>query len=64
MTTTLFAFFGIGGVQLAIVAGIMLLLFGSRIPSVARSLGLGIHEFKRGLASEDEAEQPAVTKES
>jgi sec-independent protein translocase protein TatA len=32
---------------------IVLLLFGSRIPSMARNLGSGVTEFKRGLKSGD-----------
>ena len=32
-----------------IVAVIILLLFGNRLPSVMRSLGLGVVEFKKGL---------------
>jgi sec-independent protein translocase protein TatA len=34
---------------LLIVAGIVLLLFGTRLPKVMRSLGEGIVEFKRGV---------------
>ncbi len=41
--------FGIGQGELLIVGIIALLLFGSRLPSVMRSLGSGISEFKRGL---------------
>ena len=35
--------------QLLIVLAIVLLLFGNRIPGLARSLGSGITEFKKGL---------------
>ena len=49
-------FFGLsGGYELLIVLGIVLLLFGHRIPSMARSLGSGIVEFKKGLSGEPEA---------
>ncbi len=41
--------FGLGPMELLIVAGIVLLLFGSRLPKVMRSLGEGIVEFKRGV---------------
>ena len=34
---------------LAIVLAVVLLLFGHRLPGMARSLGSGITEFKRGL---------------
>lgn len=41
--------FGIGQMELLIVGVVALLLFGNRLPSVMRSLGSGISEFKRGL---------------
>jgi sec-independent protein translocase protein TatA len=37
------------GYELIIIAGIALLLFGHRLPSVMRSLGSGINEFKKGM---------------
>ncbi len=37
-----------GLLELAIFAVIILLLFGSRLPSVMRSLGSSITEFKKG----------------
>lgn len=42
-----------GPLQLFIVALIVLLLFGNRLPSVMRSLGEGITEFKKGVSSDD-----------
>ena len=42
--------------ELMIVAGVILLLFGNRLPKVMRSLGQGIVEFKRGVQGiEDES---------
>ncbi|HTU27507.1 MAG TPA: twin-arginine translocase TatA/TatE family subunit [Pirellulales bacterium] len=41
--------FGVGPMELLIVGVVVLLLFGSRIPSVARSLGQGMLEFKKGM---------------
>lgn len=41
--------FGLGPMELLIVGGIAVLLFGNRLPSVARSLGSSIVEFKKGM---------------
>lgn len=40
-----------GGWQWLIILVVVLLLFGRRIPELARSLGSGITEFKKGLKS-------------
>ncbi len=47
--TPMFAMFGLGMPELIIVGLVVLLLFGSRLPKVMRSLGEGIVEFKRGV---------------
>lgn len=58
MDTVIFAFFSPGPFELAIIGVIALLLFGKRLPEVARSLGKGIVEFKKGVRGiEDEVEQ-------
>jgi len=44
-----FAFFGLGTTELLILGVVVLLLFGTRLPKVMRSLGEGIVEFKRGV---------------
>jgi len=41
--------FSLGGMEWVIILVIVLLLFGNRIPGLARSLGKGINEFKVGL---------------
>ena len=41
--------FGFGPTEMVIVAVIAVLLFGKRLPGVARSLGSSIVEFKKGL---------------
>lgn len=56
-------FMGLGTVELLVVSGVILLLFGSRLPKVMRSLGQGIVEFKRGVQGiEDESNQDAAAK--
>lgn len=50
--------FGVNHLELLILAGIVLLLFGSRLPSVMRSLGSSITSFKKGMREgEDEEER-------
>ena len=58
MPIHLFAMFGLGPMELLIVAGIVLLLFGSRLPKVMRSLGEGIVEFKRGVQGIEDTSGP------
>ena len=53
-------FGGIGMPELMIFALISLLLFGNRLPSVMRSLGVGITEFKKGIKGEVPAEPNAT----
>ncbi len=43
------AFGMLSPLELLIIAGIALLLFGNRLPSVMRSLGQGVVEFKKGI---------------
>ena len=52
--------FGIGSWEVVILALIVLVLFGgSRIPTLARSLGKSITEFKKGVQGiEDEGASP------
>jgi len=42
--------FGLNPMELAIVGCVALLLFGSKLPNVARSLGKSMMEFKKGVA--------------
>lgn len=48
------AMFGLGTTELLIVGAVVLLLFGSRLPKVMRSLGQGIVEFKKGVQGIEE----------
>jgi sec-independent protein translocase protein TatA len=60
MNVTL-AYFGMPGpLEMFIIAVIVLLLFGNRLPSVMRSLGKGIVEFKRGVKGIEEDVDDAV----
>jgi sec-independent protein translocase protein TatA len=43
------AVLGLGPGEIAVIALIALLFFGSRLPKVARSLGQSVNEFKSGL---------------
>lgn len=45
-----------------IVMVVVLLLFGNRLPSVMRSLGRGVTEFKKGLEGTDEDEEEEIEK--
>lgn len=52
-TRKVYAMFSPGPVQMMIVLLIALLLFGNRLPSVMRSLGRSITEFKKGVNDVD-----------
>ena len=41
--------FGLSPVELMVVGVVAVLLFGSKLPSVARSLGKSMGEFKKGM---------------
>jgi sec-independent protein translocase protein TatA len=45
----LFAIFGLGPTEIAVVLIIGVLLFGRKLPEVGRYLGKGIVEFKKGV---------------
>ena len=66
----LLAMFGAGPWELIIVLLVILLLFGNRLPSLMRSMGRGVVEFKKGVNDVDDAEQeqdgskPKVEKQS
>jgi len=55
-SASLFAILGgpPGLYELLIVAFIVLLLFGGRLPSVMKNMGLGIKEFKKGMTGGDD----------
>jgi len=63
----LLAIGGLSPMELIIIVGVIVLLFGSsKIPQLMRGVGSGINEFKKGLkegeqqAAADAAAKPAV----
>ena len=57
------SFFSVGVWQMLIALLVILLLFGSRLPSVARSLGQSIIEFKKGVKEADDPADPRLRDE-
>ncbi len=63
----LFGWFG--GYEIAIIAGVFVLLFGSaKLPQLFNNMGRSVNEFKAGMAKkpdslEDESKQEAVSNE-
>lgn len=54
-----YAIFNMGTTEMIIVLVVLLLLFGSRLPSIMRSLGKSATEFKKGMNDfSDEAFTP------
>ena len=45
---------GLGPMEMIIVGIIAILLFGNRLPEVAKSIGKGFNEFKKGMHGIDE----------
>lgn len=45
----IFALVGIGPVEMMIIGAIAVILFGSKLPEVARSVGKSYREFRHGL---------------
>jgi TatA/E family protein of Tat protein translocase len=49
-----------GPFEMMIIAGIALLIFGKRLPTVGRDLALGIRGFKQGLKDDGQSERKAL----
>jgi sec-independent protein translocase protein TatA len=57
-----FGFLGpVGPTELIIISLVCLLIFGNRLPSVMRSLGKSVTEFKKGVSGIEEDIEQAVT---
>jgi len=57
-----FAFLpNLGPMELMVVASVLLLMFGNRLPSVMRSLGKSVIEFKKGVSGIEDDIDHAVT---
>jgi len=59
----LFAIYGIGPQEMLIIGFISLLIFGNRLPSVMRSLGKSVVEFKKGMSDMSDEADPALPAE-
>ena len=55
---------GLGPWHLLLIAVVVLLLFGNRLPQVMRSLGEGVVEFKKGMQGIEEDKDRARPKKS
>lgn len=56
MNLPIFAIGMPGPFEMMIIGGVVLLLFGSRLPGAMRSLGRSVVEFKKGVKGLDENE--------
>jgi sec-independent protein translocase protein TatA len=54
--------FGIGQWEVIVILIVIFILFGHRLPSVMRSLGRGVVEFKEGMRGVTEDETDKVEK--
>ena len=48
----------LGPMEMMVVGFVALLIFGNRLPSVMRSLGKSVTEFKRGMTEIEAAPEP------
>ena len=52
------AIFNLGGGEMLVIGLIALLLFGMRLPKLARSLGQSVNEFKQGMKDPPQPQAP------
>jgi sec-independent protein translocase protein TatA len=58
------AMFGIGHWEILLIVLVIFILFGHRLPSVMRSLGRGVVEFKEGMAGVTKDDEPGDKKDA
>lgn len=56
--------FGIGHWEILLIVLVIFILFGHRLPSVMRSLGRGVVEFKEGMAGVTKDDEPGDKKDA
>ncbi|MEO6035168.1 MAG: twin-arginine translocase TatA/TatE family subunit [Verrucomicrobiota bacterium] len=53
---SMFAVFGLGGMELVLIFAVIVLLFGAKkLPGLARGIGQSIKEFKKGSSDDENA---------
>jgi len=64
IVTGILAFFGLpGGMELVLLAFVILLLFGGqKLPTLMRNIGKSANEFKRGMSETDDESDPKEKK--
>lgn len=60
MHSVLAAFYGMGSWEMIIILVIALLIFGKRLPDLARSVGKSLTEFKKGINEAKESTDDVV----
>lgn len=58
------ALLGLGGQEFFVIGLVALLLFGARLPKLARSLGQSVNEFKQGMKDAPRPSDPGQTGEA
>jgi len=55
---------GIGHWEILLIVLVIFILFGHRLPSVMRSLGRGVVEFKEGMAGVNKDDEPSEKRDA